>query len=116
LDGGPKEEREFLLILVSTLERLFLGIRPYWGTEIAPLYYTAVTARPRHLLKTVLSLLRGKKSRFGTPEHGYHSHKVRETSLAFRGDFTLDGELYTLDSRTKAITVTEGGRASFLKL
>ncbi len=115
LDGGPQEEREFLLILVSTLERLFLGIRPYWGTEIAPLYYTAVSVRPRHLLKTVPTLLRGRKSRFGTPEHGYYSQKVREARFTFSGAFTLDGELYTLDTR-EAITVTEGGKASFLKL
>jgi len=116
LDGGPKEEREFLLILVSTLERLFLGIRPYWGTEIEPLYYTAISVRPRHLLKTVPPLLRGRKSRFGTPEHGYFSQKVREARLILSGDFTLDGELYTLGTREKSITITEGGKASFLKL
>ena len=116
LDGGLQEEREFLLILVSTLERLFLGIRPYWGTEIAPLYYTAIGVRPRHLLKTVPTLLRGRKSRFGTPEHGYYSQKVREARFTFCGDFTLDGELYTLDNRAKPITVTEGGKASFLRL
>ncbi|UCG12683.1 MAG: hypothetical protein JSU72_19760 [Deltaproteobacteria bacterium] len=116
LDGGSQEEREFLLILVSTLERLFLGIRPYWGTEIAPLYYTALTFHPRHLLKTAPTLLCGKKSRFGTPEHGYHSHKIQAARLTFNGDFTLDGELYTPDARSNPITVTEGGKASFLKL
>jgi len=116
LDDGPQQEREFLIILVSTLERLFLGIRPYWGTGIGPLYYTGISVGPRHLLRTIPDILRGKESRFGTPEHGYFSQKVREARLALRGEFTLDGELYTLDTQAKPITVTEGGKASFLKL
>jgi len=116
LDGAAPEEREFLLLLVTTLERLFLGIRPYWGTEIGPLYYTALGARPRHLLRTAPNLLRGRKGRLGKPEHGYYSHKVREVRLTFSGHFTLDGELYAPDNRGNAITVTEGGEAFFLKL
>jgi hypothetical protein len=116
LDREPSEQREFLLILISTLERLFLGLRPYWGIETAPLYYTALGARPRHLLLALPTLLRGRKSRFGTPEHGYFSRKVREARLTLPGGFTLDGELYTLDTQVRRITVTEGGKASFLKL
>jgi hypothetical protein len=61
-------------------------------------------------------LLRGKKSRFGIPEYGYFSQKVREARLALSSEFTLDGELYTLDTQAKPITVTQGGKASFLKL
>lgn len=115
LDGGLVARGEFLLILVSTLERLFLGIRPYWGTEIAPLYFTALTARPQHLLKATPTLLRGRKSRFATPEHGYYSHKVREAHFTLGGDFTLDGEFYAAD-QTQPISLTEGGKASFLRL
>ena len=116
LDSEPSEQREYLLILISTLERLFLGLRPYWGTETAPLYYTALGARPGHLLRALPSLLRGRKGRFGTPEHDYFSRKVREARLTLTGGFTLDGEVYTLDNRVTRITITEGGKASFLKL
>jgi hypothetical protein len=116
LDSEPSEQREYLLILISTLERLFLGLRPYWGAETAPLYYTALGSRPRHLLWALPSLLRGRKGRFGTPEHGYFSRKVREARLTLTGGFTLDGELYPLDKQVTRITITEGGNASFLKL
>ena len=116
LDREPSEQREFLLILISTLERLFLGIRPYWSTETGPLYYTALGARPRHLLRALPALLRGQKGRFCAPEHGYFSRKVREVRLTLTGGFTLDGELYTLDNRVTHLTITEGGKASFLKL
>jgi diacylglycerol kinase (ATP) len=116
LDKEPAEERDYLLILISTLERLFLGLRPYWSDETAPLYYTALGARPRHLLRALPSVLRGKQGRFNTPEHGYFSRKTREARLALAGGFTLDGELYTLDVPTMEITVTEGGNACFLKI
>jgi hypothetical protein len=29
------------IVYVTTLERLVLGLRPYWGDEDAPLRYTA---------------------------------------------------------------------------
>jgi diacylglycerol kinase (ATP) len=116
LDNEPSEQREYLLILISTLERLFLGLRPYWGNETAPLYYTALGSRPGHLLRALPSLLRGRTGRFGRPEHGYFSRKVQKARLTLTGGFTLDGELYLLDNTATQITITEGGKASFLKL
>jgi hypothetical protein len=59
-------------------------------------------------------LLRGKKNRFCAPEYGYFSRKPREVRLTITGGFTLDGELYALDNQTTQITVTDGGKASFL--
>ena len=116
LDSEPPEEREFLLLLLSTLERLFLGIQPYWTTETGPLYYTAVGTRPRSLLRALPALLRGQKNRFCAPENGYFSRKAREVRLTLTGGFTLDGELYALDNRETHLTITEGGKAFFLKL
>ncbi len=57
-DGHPAEERADLLLFVSSLERLFMGMRPYWGEEDAPLYFTAIAAKPRYLLRVLCSLFR----------------------------------------------------------
>jgi hypothetical protein len=116
LNGEPSEEREFLLILISTLERLFLGIRPYWSGETGVFYYTALGNQPRYLLRTLPALLRGKKGRFCSPENGYFSRKTREVRLTLTGGFTLDGELYDLGNQATELIITEGGKASFLKL
>jgi hypothetical protein len=116
LDSEPLEKREFLAMIISTLERLFLGLRPYWGTETAPLYYTALSVGPRHLLRSLPSVLRGRKSRFSTPEQGYFSRKVHEARLSYTEGFTLDGELYAPDTRNGRVTVSEGGKAWFLRL
>lgn len=116
LDRHPPKQLNCALILACTLERLFLGLRPYWGTEDAPLHFTALSARPRHLVKTLPHILRGRKGRHGTQENGYFSHNVHEMRLTFDSGFTLDGELYTPDIRFGPLVVKEGGQASFLLL
>jgi hypothetical protein len=112
LDGKPSEERENLFVLTTTLDRLFLGMRPYWGTENGPLHYTAVGAESKRLLRVLPSLARGRKNRNATPANGYHSHNVHEVRLEMDGDFTLDGELY--DAGQGPVTIGPAGPVIFL--
>lgn len=116
LDQRPPERREYLLLMISALERLFLGLRPFWGREERTLHYTAVEARPQHLLRALPSLMRGRKNRYGTPEYGYFSHNVQEVQLTFNGGFTLDGELYKTGAHLEPVVVQNGGKVSFLRL
>lgn len=116
LDQHPLQELDCLVVLISGLERLFLGLYPYWGSESGPLHYTAVRARPRHLLRALPSLLRGHQGRHGIPENGYFSHNVHEIRLNFDSGFTLDGQLYTPETRREPVLVQYGGTASFLQL
>ena len=116
LDGQPPERFNCLVVFASTLERLFLGLRPYWGTESEPLHVTAVSANPAHLLRALPSLLRGRKGRHSTKENGYMSHNVREVQLTFHDGYTLDGELYPPDPQRGPIQVRHGGQATFLRL
>jgi diacylglycerol kinase (ATP) len=107
LNNQLSEERENLLVLISTLDRLFLGMRPYWGTEGGPLHYTAVDSKPKSLLRVLPSLSRGRKNRHLTPENGYLSHNVHEVQLEMDGDFTLDGELYNTEQGPVTIEATD---------
>ena len=112
LNGRPAEQRADLLVLVSTLERLFLGMRPYWGKEDGPLRYTAVGVEPKRLPRVLISLFRSRKSRHATPANGYFSHNVQAVQLDMEGDFTLDGELYS--GGGGPVTITSAGTAMFL--
>ena len=116
LDQSPPERRDYLLLMISALERLFLGMRPFWGREERTLHYTAVEARPQHLLRALPSLLRGRKNRYGTPDNGYFSHNVQKVQLTFNSGFTLDGELYKAGAHLGPVVVQNGGKVSFLRL
>ena len=114
-DQDPPIQAEFLTILVTTLERLFLGLRPYWGTEPRPLHYTAVRSKPTHLLRTLPSLLFGRPHQYGTPEHGYYSHNAHSLELHLQDGFTIDGEDYTPNPGLGPVRLSNGGVASFIR-
>ncbi len=114
MDDNPPQQFDSFVILVSTLERLFLGLYPYWGSESGPLHYTAVRAHPRHLLRALPSLLRGRSGAHGTPENGFYSHNAHEIKLNLAGGFTLDGQLYVPENQQEPTVVRYGGTATFL--
>jgi diacylglycerol kinase (ATP) len=103
IDGRAPVASEVQLLLASTLERLFLGMRPYWGEENGPIHFTAIKNGPRHLLSVLFSLFRSQKSRHAAPANGYFSHNVNQLQLDMEGDFTLDGELYEIGEGEIAI-------------
>jgi hypothetical protein len=116
MDDNPPQQFDSLVVLISTLERLFLGLYPYWGSEAGPLHYTAVRVRPRYLLRALPSILRGRSGAHGTPENGFYSHNAYEIKLNFTGGFTLDGQLYTPENQQEPTVVRYGGTASFLEI
>ena len=115
LDEQPPIVDTFLTILVTTLDRLFLGLRPYWGTEQRPLHYTAVKTNPRHLPRTLPSLLFGRPHRHGTQEHGYFSQNIEKLELHMHDGFTVDGEGYLPDPQQGPVQLADGGIASFIR-
>jgi diacylglycerol kinase (ATP) len=94
VDGGPTREERLLGLLVSTMERQFLGLKPYWGTEPKPLMVTSLGYSPRHVLRSAVSVMRGRPNRYATPENGYASCNADRLELELDSGFTLDGELF----------------------
>jgi hypothetical protein len=115
VDDHPAQQLDCLVLLISTLERLFLGLYPYWGTEKGPLHFTALRTRPRTLLRALPFILRGRKSHYTTPKNGYFSHNANEIRLNLDSGFTLDGQLYTPENRQEHTVVKFGARANFLR-
>jgi diacylglycerol kinase (ATP) len=111
-----QHKQHLLLLLASTLERLFLGIHPYWGTPSGALYCTAIRTRPARAWRALPPLFWGHPNRLGTPENGYWSHKVNELRLTMDSRFTLDGELYEAHSRFGPVRVSQGGQVTFIRL
>ena len=116
LEGMAMQPMDALVIFVTTLSRLFLGMRPYWGTESGPLHFTAIRSDPAHLLRAAPTLIRGRRSRWAGPGNGYLSHNISDLRLHIQSGFTLDGQLYQSDPHFGALWLRKGGEAKFLRL
>lgn len=112
----PSKTQDVMILLISTLERLFLGMCPYWGKQAAPLHFSLIRDGAEHLIRAFPALLRGRPNRYGKPEAGYLSHNVSEVHLTMDSSFTIDGELYQARVETGPVVVTDGGRVTFIRL
>ena len=115
-DEPADPTRDVLILLVSSLDRLFLGIRPYWGRETAPLHTTLVLDHAGRFLRNLPSLLRGRPNRHTTEANGYYSHNADRIRLTMDGIWTLDGELYQAMASDGPVTITSGGDVTFVRL
>ncbi|MFT5699933.1 MAG: diacylglycerol kinase (ATP) [Desulforhopalus sp.] len=107
---------DFMLLFVSTLDRLFFGLRPFWGIERGPLRFTAVSSRAGYLLRVLPFLARGRRAGKGTRENGYYSHNVDEVELYIADSVVLDGEMYTPESGQQPTRLQHGGNVTFIQL
>ena len=116
LDRSGTDSKDYLLLLVTTLERLILGLRPFWNRGGGPLQLTAVSARPRSLLRALPALIHGRGNACATAENGYLSCGAREIQLDMDGGFAIDGELFASEMGSGPVVIQDGGVAGFLRL
>lgn len=114
LDGEWREEESLRGLLVSTMDRQFLGIRPYWGDGPGAIWYSSLAYQPRHFARALLPVMRGKPNRFCRPEFGYRSQKADRVELLLDSGFTLDGELF-LPEPGASVDLSAECRAFFLR-
>jgi len=115
-DRADLAEGDYLLLLISTLDRLILGVRPFWAQGDDPLHLTTVSAGFRHLFRALPALAQGHRSRYASPENGYVSVNAREIRLDMDGGFAIDGELFRADRKRGPLVIREAGPADFLRL
>lgn len=93
-DSGEHGGRQpFQLVMATTLTRLLLRVRPFWGREDAPLRCTTISARAIRSPRAVWRIVRGLPPSAG-PNSGYDSRNVEQLSLRMDCGFTIDGELF----------------------
>ncbi|MBB3104431.1 diacylglycerol/lipid kinase family protein [Azomonas macrocytogenes] len=92
--NGMVWEGNWLFTLASTLDKLLVGCRPYWGSEPAPVHFTAITHSPRRFARVLPFLLCGKGAKVVQEQDGYISHNLDNLILDTMGDYILDGEQY----------------------
>lgn len=113
-DGG-QDSGQHLLSLVTGMERLILGSRPFWGGGEGALHYTRIAQPAPRLLRNGWKLLYGKPDRRLSPETAYFSRRADEMTFHLEQPFTLDGELFTPDPGVPVV-LRGDKRIQFLKI
>lgn len=109
-------QHEYLVLLVTTLNRLFLGMKPFWGTSSGPLRYTSLRVPYRYLWRVLPTVLRGIAHPLASTEHGYVSDNLSEIRVALNSGFILDGEVYSSSKPDEPLIVDSPGELSFVRL
>ena len=113
LDDQPAETVEALVVLATTLDRLILRSRPYWGEGRGPLRFTAIAYPPKGLLRHAWRIL------YGAPHRqlpaGYTSRASHRVALTMDCPFTLDGEMFE-PIPGREIILTAADEARFVRL
>ena len=107
---------EYLVLLVTTLERLFLGMKPFWSSTSGPLRFTSLKVPYRYLWRVLPTLLRGKFHPLATKDHGYASENLSEIRLILNSGFVLDGEVHMPSQTDEPIVLDVAGKLSFIRL
>lgn len=113
-DGEPCPGDEFLLLMATGLERLFLRLRPFWGREDAPIRFTALASGVRGLARAVPGLVVGRPPAHASPERGFLSRNLHELGIRLDCGLTLDGELFAPEPG-RVVTVRSDDRIRFLR-
>jgi diacylglycerol kinase (ATP) len=116
-DNEPADPAcDILILIISSLERLMLGSRPFWGQESAPLHTSLVHADAERFLRNLPALVRGKPNRHMTEANGYSSHNASRIRLAMDGSWMLDGEVHEARISDGPVTISNGGDVTFVRL
>ena len=117
LDDSP-ESRDYdaLIVAISSLQRLFMGMRPFWGTGPGPLRLSLIMEHPYQFLRTFLSIARGKPNRHATAENGYISHNADRISIKMQGSLNLDGEILSSEHCDETISISASPAVTFIRL
>jgi len=102
LDGADGAEAPYLLLIATTLDRLILGLSPFWGDDGGAtrdgrtIRYTSIDFPPKRLARALLPVLRGKPADW-MAEGGYQSGSVQDMVIEIKSPVVLDGEIFHPD-------------------
>ena len=113
LDEGETATHDTLILVVSTLQRLAFGMRPFWGTGTGRVRVTLFRQGCSRFIRTFISIIRGRPNRHAVPESGYISHNADRIRLHLDGKLNLDGEILVTQGQ---VEISASRNLDFLKL
>jgi len=114
LDGKPLPRAEYTLLIASTLDRLFAGMRPFWGQGPGGIRLTGIASGARRAAVSAPGILRGQPGSWVSPELGYSSHNAQRVEFQMNCGFTIDGELFAPEP-DRIVSLTAHDRVRFAR-
>ena len=113
IDGEAVAEQDYFIVLATTLERLMLGLDPFWGAGAGAVRFTTAPFPPPRLGRALLPMLRGRPRPWMT-QAGYASRRVDRLAIRTACPMVFDGQIVTPDP---AVPVVLSGdrRVRFLR-
>jgi diacylglycerol kinase-like protein len=90
--GAPPVNGQHLLLLATTLDKLILGTRPFWGGKEGPIRISTIPYPVPSIARWLLPLMYGGEDR-RVPE-GAQSYSGTTFSIETRTPFVIDGEFF----------------------
>lgn len=113
LGDDEPETIDTVILVVSTLQRLAFGMRPFWSPDPGAIRLTIFEKGCTRFVRTFISIIRGKPGRNAVPAQGYRSHNTDRLRLTLAGELNLDGEIFEVDGE---VTVTPTPALEFVQL
>lgn len=98
-----------LLFAASTLDRLLVGVRPFWGRQDEPMPYVLVD-RDAKLLTKLPGLLGVPGFSRPVADAGFHSHNCTNLVLHADSAYAIDGELFSPQENSLELSVSRSLR------
>lgn len=112
-DNKQLKDCRSLVLLASTLDRLLLGMRPYWGGGSGPIHTTCISESPKRLWRSLLSILIRNCNSLSSQD-GYYSRNNDSLELIMDDEFIVDGEFYNCASRNGPLRISATAPIRFL--
>ncbi len=93
VDAGAAHDGPRLLLLATTLNRLMLGLWPFWGTGAGAINWLDIDAPPARLPTALWAMLAGRRGAW-LAAHGYRAGRAETLHIELDQPFMLDGEAF----------------------
>jgi hypothetical protein len=113
-DGTPVERGESTLVMATSLDRLILGLRPFWGSGEGKVRFTSIASGARGLARALPGILAGRPGSQVQEHLGYVSRNADRLDLCLDCGFTIDGELVAPGTE-RIVSLTSDNRIPFVQ-
>ncbi|MCF6274804.1 MAG: hypothetical protein L3J05_03475 [Robiginitomaculum sp.] len=93
--GSEKIDGDHIITIATTLPRLIIGLKPFWGTGDGDIMISHASKDARHVVRNISRMLLPRQSVTATAKlrrDGFQSWNVDNAVIQLSGEVVLDGE------------------------